>query len=197
MTASIVFQSDILRTSAVSVCGTIFRHWLQDSGDDCINKLKTLPGTDQGSRYLDLDNVIEILFDLWCSVRLMWEEHVQYLFAKYCSVYRVIGDVLFANDVLGSTKDRDVILVNIQKLSASDCSRRPMRLMQRPDLSEQADESSAVQRSSRVRQFRQGNANKETVCDAITKPDFLTVLGLINPNISPEMVTTDPVFDSL
>jgi WW domain len=171
----------------VSVCTTIFGRWLQDGGDDCIQKLKTTPGTDQGPRYLDFDNVLEILFDLWCSVRISWEAHLQYLFAKYCSVYRVIGDVMFANDVLGSTKDRDVMLVNIQKVSASDCSRRPMRMIQRPDVSvKEVEEAGDLQRISRLRQFKQGNANKETVCDAITRTEFCIVLALVDPSMSSE-----------
>ena len=76
VTATVVFQSNILRSSAVAVCETLFKTWLQDGGEDCALKLKSVPGTEMGSKYLDVDDVIDILFDLWCGVRLIWEVNV-------------------------------------------------------------------------------------------------------------------------
>lgn len=187
VTATIVFQNSILRSSAISVCGKLYKTWLQDGGDDCIMKLKIMTGTEKGAKYVDVDSVIDLFFDIWCSIRMEWEEHLEYLFSKHCSVYRVIGEVIFANDVLG-VKDRDVMLVNIQKAGAADCGRRPMRLIQRPDSGgqENSDATSSQSSSShhKKRSFKQGNANRETVCDAITKEEFFKVVELIKPGLT-------------
>ena len=77
VTATFVFQTNILRSSAISVCQTLFKSWLQDGGDDCAVKLKSISGTEMGAKYLDVDDVIDILFDLWCGVRLVWEVRKQ------------------------------------------------------------------------------------------------------------------------
>ena len=151
-------------------------------------KLKIMTGTEKGAKYVDVDSVIDLFFDIWCSIRMEWEEHLEYLFSKHCSVYRIIGEVIFANDVLGSAKDRDVMLVNVQKDGAADCGRRPMRLIQRPDpIDQEKSEVAPKQESSghhKKRLFKQGNTNKETVCDAITREEFFKVIELIKPDLS-------------
>ena len=187
VTGTVVFQSDILRTSAITVCTSLFKRWMQDGGDDCLQRLKSTSGTDNGAKYLDVDEVIDMLFDLWCSVRMVWEDHLQFLFNANCSVYRVLGDVTFATDVLGSAKDRDVVLVNLNKTASSDCSRRPMRLIQRAKEVSKSDEQGEVERR-KPRTLRQGNVNKELVCDAITKPDFMTAVRMIQPLLSDEEI---------
>ena len=148
-------------------------------------KIKIMPGTDKGAKYVDVDSLIDILFDVWCSIRQEWEGHLEYLFNMNCSTYRVIGDVIFANDVLGSAKDRDVMLVNIKKEGSSDCSRRPMRIIQRTEAeySDKVGETRAAHH--KTRHFKQGNPNKESVCDAIVKEDFFKVLCLIRPTLAP------------
>lgn len=152
-----------------------------------MRQLKSIAGTDKGPKYLDFDDVLEILFDVWCAVRLRWEDHLMYLFSKHCSVYRVLGDVVFATDVLGGPKDRDVVLVNISKTASSDCSRRPMRMIQRPNAAKETNEVNETNRV-RTRQFKQGNANKESVCDAMSREEFGVVVSLISPSSTLEEV---------
>ena len=100
----------------------------------------------------------------------------------------MLGDVVFATDVLGTPKDRDVMLVNIQKSLSIDCSRRPMRMIQRPALSTKSEDPNVGNIRSKTKRFKVGNVNKEAVCDAVTKDEFVTVINLINPKLTQQEV---------
>ncbi len=93
----------------------------------------------------------------------------------------MIGDIVFATDVLGGPKDKDVMLVNLNKMASADCPRKPMRnIVKSPVASGKSDEGS---KHRRQRSTKQGNVNKEHVCDAITRSDFGNALRLLLPDI--------------
>jgi hypothetical protein len=114
------------------------------------------------------------------------QDHLQHVFGANCSVYRVLGDVVFATDVLGGPKDKDVMLVNLNKFASADCPRRPMRsILKLPADYTKSEEST---KHHRQRPMKQGNVNKEQVSDAITRIDFGNALRLLIPEIPEDEV---------
>lgn len=98
----------------------------------------------------------------------------------------MIGDVVFATDVLGGPKDKDVMLVNLNKMASADCPRKPMRnIIKAPAASGKSDD---VSKHRRQRSTKQGNVNKEHVCDAITRSDFGNALRLLLPDIADDEI---------
>ena len=109
----VVFKADVLRSACLKVIHNIFEDWLPDGGHDYAVKVKTMEHTDKGSKYVDMDEFIEILIEPWQTVRLDWEEHVAFLFHEHCNIQRILGEAQFAND--NGVNDRDSILSQLSK----------------------------------------------------------------------------------
>jgi hypothetical protein len=120
-----------------------------------------------------------MLIEPWHMVRTNWEEHARYLFRTYCTVYRVLQEATFANDE--GRLASDSILVEVQKQSAADCIRRPMRLFQKPAQNNTAAESEEGYASKGGNGA--GNPNKEPVVETMTRKKFIEVLKVINPTL--------------
>jgi hypothetical protein len=121
-TTNFGMRSDISRLAAINTVQIVFKNWLHDGGDDIVQKIKSLPHTDKGSRFIDIDLLIQFLIEPWHAVRSNWEDHARYLFTEHCSVHRVIAESTFAND--DGVQACDTILAEVNKFSAVDCIRR-------------------------------------------------------------------------
>lgn len=182
VTKSLVFRSDVLRSSVIHIIPIIFGHWLEDGGQDCIYKFKSLSSSGKGNKYIDIDEAIEVLLDLWCAVRLTWEDHLHYLFHEHCSTFTVLSEAQFANDA--HQPERDSVLVSVNKSLCSDCSRRPMRLIQKKEVVVTHGDAAEQQPArGHSRPMQVGNPSKEPVVDALTQDDFFKVVKIINPHI--------------
>lgn len=165
-------KPDILRTAAVQTVQDIFSHWLTDGGEDYVIKVRSMAHSDKGSKYVDLDEFIEVLLEPWHNVRQHWEDHARFLFHDGCSVHRILQEATFANDE--GVQASDTILVEVHKASASDCIRRPLRLFQKTEAAE--SEFGGVNGPV-------GNPNKESVCEVINFKQFIRVMLVINPEL--------------
>jgi hypothetical protein len=183
VTTSIVFRSDVRRKVAIEIVPEILGKWLSDGGIDCVQKLRTVPGTDKGSKYVDVDTIIELFLDIWFTIRIEWEDHLSYVFSEHCSTFSVVREAAFADDK--GNHDSDTVLVNVQKALADDCNRRPLRKIQdgvpapNPGGSAEPEDPAApglqIKRSSARVGSQQGNPNKEPVVDLLTRQDFIKV----------------------
>lgn len=86
-----VVKTDVKRENAVLVAQTLFEHWTPDGGADYVTKLNT-------RKSIALDDLVEILMELWHIVRFSWEDHLRYLYKQYCSCFRVTLEAMFEND---------------------------------------------------------------------------------------------------
>ena len=123
-------------------------------------------------RKQDLDIFVNILLEPWTNVRSIWEDHARYLFREHCAVHRILQEATFSNDE--GVSATDTILVEVNKVSASDCIRRPLRLFQKPDYD--ANNNRGAQ--------KEGNPNKEPVCELVNFKTFHDILKIIAPNLS-------------
>ncbi len=167
-------RPDITRVGALHTVHTLFEKWLPDGGEDYLMKVRAMNHSDKGQRYVDLDDLIDILIEPWTNVRSNWEEHARYLFHDHSSVHRILQEATFANDE--GVQCGDTILVEVHKASASDCIRRPLRLFQKTESSEgdfdRGGGSGVV-----------GNPNKESVCEVIDFKRFVDALYCIDPTL--------------
>jgi hypothetical protein len=83
------YRPDIPRGLALKAVHDIFGKWLSDGGDEYLMKVRALPNTERGKRYIDVDAFMEILQEPWHAVRNNWEEHAKFLFQDRCSVHKV------------------------------------------------------------------------------------------------------------
>lgn len=165
-------KPDILRSVAVQTVHDIFEKWLPDGGEDYVIKVRSMAHSDKGSKYVDLDEFIDILLEPWHNVRTHWEDHARFLFHDGCSVHRILQEATFAND--DGVQASDTILVEVHKASASDCIRRPLRLFQKTESAE--SEFGGINGPV-------GNPNKESVCEVINFKQFMRVMLVINPDL--------------
>lgn len=173
---SVVVKPDILRSAAIKTVENLFRAWLPDGGQDYVLKVKTMSHTEKGTKYIDVDEFIEILIEPWHNVRTCWEEHVAYLFREHCVVHRVLQEAAFAND--NGVADKDTLLSQLSKASAKDCSRRPIRAFQQFLGAGRSDSDSSRKGPDG------GGAQKEPVCEAINRKAFLNIVLIVNPKMS-------------
>jgi len=172
---SVVAKPDILRASALKTVENLFQAWLPDGGQDYAHKVKAMAHTDKGSKYVDVDEFIEILIEPWHNVRTSWEEHVAYLFREHCVVHRVLQEAAFAND--NGVKDKDTLLSQLSKASAKDCARRSVRAFQQFIGTGGSD-------SEALRKGPDSGAQKEPVCEAVNRKTFITTVLIIQPRMS-------------
>ena len=188
VTTSLVFRTAVTRASVVAIVPDLFGTWLEDGGQDIVLKFKSMPATtDKGPKFLDVDNVLDVLVDVWCGVRITWEDHLHYLFHDKASTFTVLSDSQFATDHGGF--ERDSVLVKVNKNSTTDCSRRPMRMIQKRDVVVAVgEEGAASAHRSHIRPMQVGNPSKEAVVDVLTRDDFFAVMEVINPYQDAEVV---------
>lgn len=86
-----IINSEIKRENAINVTQTIFEHWTPDGGADYITKLNQ-------RKTISIDDLLELLMELWHIVRISWEDHLRYLYKQYCSCFRIIQEAEFEND---------------------------------------------------------------------------------------------------
>eukprot|EP01039_Chlorochromonas_danica_P000143 gene142-151_t len=196
-TSTIYIRPDISRAAALTTVQRVFDKWLPDGGEDCIIKVRSAQHSELGQRYIDVDQFVEMLIDPWNNVRCNWEEHARYLFRAHSTVYRVLQEATFANDE--GRLATDTILVEIQKQSAQDCIRRPIRLFQKTDVvtneNNNRDGEAAPSNSNNNNNNNNntnhktnsnnggGNPNKEAVAEAMGRNKFIDVLRIINPTM--------------
>jgi hypothetical protein len=179
---SITTRPEIPRVIAENIVKTTLRNWLPDGGEDFIIKVKSMQGTDRSSRFIDIDEFIELMLEPWNLVRVTWEEHARYLYQHHCSVYSVVSEAQFAND--SGMRNRDTVVAEVQKALSFDCIRRPLRLFQRAEKAERQDDGGRETKAVLVH----GNPNKEPVVELMSKKAFITAMALINPSLSPDKV---------
>ncbi len=171
----VVVKSDILRASAIKTTEHLFRNWLPDGGQDYVVKIKSMNHSERGNKYVDVDEVIEILIEPWHTVRIGWEDHIRYLFDEHCLVHRVLSEYQFATDI--GAKCKDTTLSQLNKHSAKECMRRPIRLFQKLKYQKMGEEGSS----------RKGAADavqKEPVCESLNRKFFINTVMVVNPGIS-------------
>jgi hypothetical protein len=170
------YRPDIPRTLALQTVKDIFCNWLADGGEDYLMKVRAMPHTERGQRFVDVDLFIEILMEPWHTVRHNWEDHAKYLFHEHCSTHKVLQDATFAND--DGLMATDSVLIEVGKVSAKDCTRRPLRAFTKPDF---------------VDLPKGGNVVKEPVVELVSRTIFNKVLLIINPTVSDREI--DNIFD--
>ena len=123
----------------------------------------------------DLDLFIETLIEPWNLVRSTWEDHARFLFKDHSNTFRVLQEALFANDE--GVQASDSILVEVQKKSAQDSPRRPLRNFQKQDDEQEGDHNANNVVGSR-----------EAVVELMNLKAFTECLQLKDPNIPPKEV---------
>ena len=178
-------QPDILRSAALYTCSQLFNDWLPDHGDEYIHKIGMMPNGKRGQRFVDLDAFLDIIMEPWHNVRSTWEDHAIFLFRENCSVHRIIAESQFANDI--GAKERDSMLMEVNKNASEDCIRRPVRQILKAN---RAAEESSNQIENKFNHGRgKGNPNKEPVVELVSKKLFEKVALFINPEISKEEIS--------
>jgi len=173
-------QPDILRSAAVYTVSQLFHAWLPDHGDEYIRKVMNMSNGKRGQRFVDLDAFLDIILEPWHNVRSTWEDHAIYLFRENCSVHRVMAETQFANDI--GARERDAMLMEVNKKASEDCIRRPVRNILKPN---RAAEESSNQIENKFNHGRgRGNPNKEPVVELVTKKIFTEVIHFINPDVT-------------
>ena len=180
---SIVIKSDISRASAIKTTEHLFKNWMPDGGQDYAIKVKSMNASEKGPKFVDVDEFIEILIEPWHTVRFGWEDHIWYLFDEHCLVHRILSEYQFASDT--GARSKDTTLSQLNKSSAKECTRRPMRLFQRLKF-QKSGEDASHKGAGNVQQ-------KEPVCETLNRKVFINVVMLINPNITNQ--EADKMFD--
>eukprot|EP01035_Chromulina_nebulosa_P017264 gene17264-22796_t len=185
----------IPRKSALKAVQYLFHQLLPDGAIDTLIKVSNLTAvshyqlSDQTVDLIDIDEFISILLELWQSVRVTLEDHAKHLFTNHCSVYRVVTEAQFAND-LGAV-DRDCVVIQVSKAAALDAPKRPLRVFHRQDKQIFAIEDDN-QGNSAIKDYRkkalQGAGKKEAVCELISRKSFGIVSSIMYPDISTERV---------
>ncbi len=181
---SIVVKSDISRTSAIKTTEHLFRHWMPDGGQDYVIKVRSMNASEKGPKFVDVDEFIEILIEPWHTVRYGWEDHIRYLFDEHCLVHRILSEYQFASDA--GARSKDTTLSQLNKASARECARRPMRLFQKLKFQKSGEEASTRKGGGDVQQ-------KEPVSETLNRKVFINVVMLINPNVTNQ--EADKMFD--
>ncbi|RYH29371.1 hypothetical protein EON65_08765 [archaeon] len=132
-----------------------------------------------------MDQFMETLIEPWASVRSNWEEHARYLFRQYSTVYRILQEAQFSNDE--GREASDSILVEIQKSNAAECGRRTLRLFQKSEGGNFEDDgpshSATTEKASKNSNVSQGNPNKESVTECMSRRKFVEVVRVIHPTM--------------
>jgi len=177
-------QPDILRSAALYTVSQLFKDWLPDHGEEYIHKVGIMSNGKRGQRFVDLDAFLDIILEPWHNVRSTWEDHAIYLFRENCSVHRIIAESQFATDI--GAKERDTMLMEVNKNASEDCTRRPVRQILKPN---KAAEESYNQIENKFNHGRgKGNPNKESVVELINKKLFESVINFINPDTTKEVI---------
>jgi len=66
----------------------LFRRLLPDGGEEVAMKVRALPHSEKGARFVDVDLVLQLALEPWRTVRSSWEEHAKFLFQQFCTVHR-------------------------------------------------------------------------------------------------------------
>ncbi len=172
---AVVVKSDILRSAAIKTTEHLFKNWLPDGGQDYVVKIKSMEHSEKGTKYVDVDQVIEILIEPWHTVRIGWEDHIRYLFDEHCLVHRVLSECQFATDI--GAKYKDTTLSQLNKNSAKECMRRPIRLFQKLKYQKMGEEGSS-------RKGAAEGVQKEPVCETLNRKFFINTVMVVNPGIS-------------
>lgn len=179
---SVVIKPDVLRSAAVTTVQSVFEKWLPDGGHDYVLKVKAMPGTERGTKYIDIDDYIELMIEPWHTVRFTWEDHLAYMFHESCTVHRVLSEAQFAND--GGMLDKDTIVSQLSKSSTADCARRRLRLFQKKESQDQnADESAAGMSKRASAPGKASNSAKEPVVELMNKKTFMNTMSIMNPSL--------------
>lgn len=181
---TVTIKSDITRVAATQTVAHMFEKWLPDGGTDYVKKVEGMAQSAKGHRFVHIDDYIELMVDFWSTVRLTWEEHIRYVFHHHCGVFKVAYESQYSNDE--GIVERDTLLIELDKASTFDCSRRTMRTVQKK---ENAPDKEVSHKSVAV------NPNKEAVCEVMTKKHFQNAIWAMNPRISQEEVCWQECFD--
>lgn len=177
---TVALRPEVLRTVAVATVEQLLKKWMPDGGQDHIIKVKSMNGIERNSRYVNLDDFLEILMEPWTTIRLSWEDHARYLFHSNAHMYRVLSEAQFATDA--GIKDRDAVAIQIAKLPVNEYYRRPLRLFQaQGEIGPEVDANESKKKGPAV--------PKEPVVELITRKQFTQVLRMILPDISLELVS--------
>ena len=68
----------------------------------------------------------------WLSIRSNCADHLRFLFRQHANLFRVVAEAQFAND-LGAS-DKDAVLLQIDRVSLDDFTRRPARFFRRNEV---------------------------------------------------------------
>ena len=61
-------RPDIPRIAAISAASLLFKKWLPDGGEEVVQRVKAMPHSDRGSRFVDVDQVVQVLIDPWRNI---------------------------------------------------------------------------------------------------------------------------------
>jgi len=197
---SLGVSSDVNRAAVIAALQQLFRRLLPDGGEEVAMKVRAMPHSDKGVRFVDVDLVLQLALEPWRTVRSFWEEHAKFLFQQFCTVHRVISEVSFAGD--DGTPAADSLLAEVLKEASEDCGRRPLRLFQKVepllDIADSKPTQQAKQgRKAAVTTVSGGEGppvpSKEPVCEIMTRERFNHAVRTINPFLSLQEI--DSMFD--
>lgn len=160
-----------------------FEKWFPDGGHEYLIKVKVMRESPKGHRFVELDDLIEMMMEPWHQVRLSWEDHARHFFTEFCTVHKVLVEAQFATDM--GTKDRDAILMHVHKNASEGCTRRSVRFFQR-----QIKDNSALilANAKRDKKAKISEVEKEPVCETMSKVEFGQVVRVIKPAVTEKEV---------
>ena len=178
-------RTEILRSSAVATTRSIFEKWFPDKGEDCAMKVEAMPASKRDGINVSIHDYMEITLDQWKGVRLVWLDHIQYLFSTYCCVYHAITPLTYFND-LGS-RGRDTVLTLTNRSAPGEPKKRVVDYFERLETAAKINE---LPRTKSRSDDGSGNEySRDWVFELIPKKHFGSVLKLLKPDISEHEVS--------
>lgn len=174
------FRSDILKASAVATTKVIFENFYPDKGEDCAMKVAAMPSTRRDGNHISIHDYLELTIDQYKGVRLVWLDHLQYLFATFSCVYHAVRPLTFFNDQ--GSRGRDAVLVLTSRAGPGEPKKRVVNFYER---FVSAAKTNELHRSKRDKfDETPSDYSRDWVYELMPKKVFGAVLNLIKPDIS-------------
>jgi hypothetical protein len=82
-----------------TVVQRLLGQWSVDAGLDCSKSVRTLDTFGPRDALVLLDEVLNCFIENWNALRHTWEEHTRYVARKNCTVYQVVSELRYREDV--------------------------------------------------------------------------------------------------
>lgn len=174
------FRQEIMRSSAVNATKAVFDKWYPDKGEDCAMKVEAMPSASRDVRFVSVHDYLEIAIDQWKGVRLVWSDHIQYLFGTYSNVYHAVAPLTYFNDQ--GSRGKDTILALASRAAPGEPKKRVVNYFERIMSAAKTNELPLSKRDK----SDDGSVNfsRDWVYELMPKKIFGAVLKLLKPDIS-------------